>query len=54
MNEEKDISKNILGKLKRLMTVTEKDVLEEEEKEIEPLTFTGMTSVYINNQEDKR
>lgn len=33
MNEEKETSKNILGKLKRLMTVTEKDVLEEEEKE---------------------
>jgi hypothetical protein len=28
--------------------------LDEEEKEIEPLTFTGMTSVYINNQEDKQ
>ena len=33
MNEKNDTSRNILGKLKRLMTVTEKDVLEEQEKE---------------------
>ena len=33
MNEKNDTSKNILGKLKRLMTVTEKDVIEENEKE---------------------
>lgn len=33
MNEKNGTSKNILGKLKRLMTVTEKDVIEENEKE---------------------